>query len=88
MDKRALVARWMLINVYLNPVKNIIIPVLGSRRKKMNGRSALKIGIRDLFSNSKAAEKKENSHFTFYLLAAKSYKVSCISLSFEEIKAS
>lgn len=53
--------------IYRNFIKNTVIPVLGSLRKKMNGRSALQIGIQDLFSNNRAAGKViEESHCIFY----------------------
>lgn len=69
MGKSALAAREMLITTEFILVlsKNTVIPVLGSLRKKMNGRSALKMGIRDLFSNNRAAGKIKNRIALYFL---------------------
>ena len=56
----------------------------------MNGRSALKIGIRDLFSNNRAAEKKTVESHCIFSSFEESHYYNWIQshLIFEEIKAS
>lgn len=60
LDRRA--QSFVCVICLMNLIKKIIeIPVLDSLRKKMNGLSALKIGVLDLLSNTRATEKMEES---------------------------
>lgn len=59
--------------------------MIGSLRKKMNGRSALKIGIRDLFSNKRAAGKNRKSSLHFLFIWGKSLlKLDMKSVTFSD----